>query len=60
MRTNWQVYAEECVLALESAGYPADYRLLFDEPLMSAFETKYRARGDRLFEVYSNLNVGEK
>ena len=60
VRTNWQVYAEECVLALESAGYQADYRLLFDEPLMSAFETKYRARGDRLFEVYSNLNVGEK
>ena len=56
MRTNWSVYAEEFVLALNAAGYQSSGRQLFDEKPITAFETKYKERGDSLFEVVSDLS----
>jgi len=55
VRTNWSVYAEEFVLALNAAGFQASSRQLSDEQPITAFETKYKERGDSLFEVVSDL-----
>jgi len=55
VRTNWSVYAEEFVLALHAAGFQAGGRQLSDEKPITAFETKYKERGDSLFEVVSDL-----
>ncbi|MDB9756332.1 hypothetical protein OAB62_01480 [Pseudomonadales bacterium] len=55
VRTNWSVYAEEFVLALHAAGFQAGGRQLFDAKPITAFETKYKERGDSLFEVVSDL-----
>ncbi len=55
VRTNWSVYAEEFVLALDAAGFQASSKQLFDEKPITAFETKYQARGDSLYEVISDL-----
>lgn len=57
VRTNWQVYAEEFVLALNAAGVEAALQTLNVEVPVSAFETKYQARGHELFEVTSDLSV---
>ena len=56
VRTNWSVYAEEFVLALHAAGVQASGRQLSDEKPITAFETKYKERGDSLFEVVSDLD----
>ena len=58
VRTNWSVYAEEFVLALNAAGFQASSRQLSDEQPITAFETKYKERGDSLFEVVSDLGQG--
>lgn len=55
VRTNWSVYAEEFVLALHAAGFQASGRQLFDNKPITAFEKKYTARGDSLFEVVCDL-----
>ena len=56
VRTKWSVYAEECVLALNAAGFQASGRQLSDEKPITAFETKYKERGDSLIEVVSDLD----
>ena len=55
VRTNWSVYAEEFVLALNAAGFQAGGRQLVDAKPITAFETKYKERGDSLFEVVCDL-----
>jgi len=42
-------------LALNAAGYQSSGRQLFDEKPITAFETKYKERGDSLFEVVCDL-----
>jgi len=57
VRTNWAIYAEEFVLALDAVGVDATYREVGNEAPISGFETKYLARGDALFEVVCDLNA---
>lgn len=58
VRTNWQVYAEEFQQALGLVGYEAGLQALQVNSPISAFETKYQAQGDTLFELTSDLDVG--
>ena len=56
MRTNWGLYAEEFVCALNTAGFKgATNRLEIDRPI-TGFEAKYLERGYALFGVVSDLD----
>lgn len=55
LRTNWSVYAQEFACALSVVGRTASSQRVYDETPISAFETKYRERGDALFEVICDL-----
>lgn len=56
VRTNWGLYAEEFVLALQAAGFHASQQVLANPTLITAFETKYFERGHDLYELVSDLN----
>lgn len=58
VRTNWSFYAEEFVVALDAVGVEAKWREIATERPITGFETKYLARGDALFELVGDLNVG--
>jgi len=58
VRTNWSIYAQEFVLALAVAGLSATKTQAGGLPPLSAFEAKYRERGDTLHEVICDLGDG--
>ena len=56
VRTNWGLYAEEFVCALNTAEFKgATNRLEIDRPI-TGFEAKYLERGNALFGVVSDLD----
>ncbi len=55
VRTNWSVYAQEFVLALNAGGFAATEGQITGMPAMSAFEAKYQERGHTLYEVVCDL-----
>ena len=59
VRTNWSVYAQEFVLALNLAGFDATNHQITGVPAISAFEAKYQERGQILHEVTCDLGAGD-
>lgn len=57
IRTNWWVYAQELALALNDYGFLAQNKRVIDQPPISAFEKKYKQRGDDLYEVVIGLSA---
>mgnify|MGYP002057566207 FL=1 len=55
VRSNWPIYVEEFALALKIAGYAASRQTLVDAAGITAFETKYAERGQRLLEMVCDL-----
>ena len=56
VRSNWQLYIEEFALALEYAGAKAQWQqLAITEPL-TAFERKYDASGQAIWQLTCNLS----
>ena len=55
VRSNWPIYVEEFALARKIAGYAASWQTLVDAAGVTAFETKYAERGQRLLEMVCDL-----
>ena len=55
VRSNWPIYVEAVALALRIAGYAASRQTLVDAAGITAFETKYAERGQRLLEMVCDL-----
>lgn len=56
VRTNWRIYADEFVMALEEASRPATMtELAARDPALSPFERKYQESGQALFKVTTDL-----
>ena len=57
VRSNWVLYAEEFLLALETLGQDGCVRQLEVHEPMTAFEAKYHERGHALFQVQADLTT---
>lgn len=57
VRSNWALYAEEFLLALETLGQDGSVRQLDVNEPMTAFEAKYHERGHALFQVQADLTT---
>jgi tRNA (guanine-N7-)-methyltransferase len=58
LRTNWLIYAQEFVLALQLSGITAQVQALKieqDEAALTRFEAKYHASGHALWQVVADV-----
>jgi tRNA G46 methylase TrmB len=58
VRANWKLYVEEFAHALDVAGFAATLQELAVELPITGFERKYLERGNALFEVACDLEIG--
>jgi tRNA G46 methylase TrmB len=58
VRANWKLYLEEFAHALDVAGFAATLQELAVELPITGFERKYLERGNALFEVACDLEIG--
>lgn len=59
LRTNWEIYAQECELALRQAGWRAELSAVEQNgPPLTPFEAKYRASGHDLWRVSGSAPTG--
>lgn len=56
VRSNWSIYIQEFVLALNAVGFDSHSRQVTGEEPVSAFEAKYQERGDTLFELVCDFD----
>lgn len=57
VRTNWQIYAEELFIALETFGQKPHITEKADDNYISLFEKKYLASGCKIFVVTNELEA---
>lgn len=55
VRTNWRVYAEELMIALDACDQKPELSMKTDNDFMTRFEKKYQEAGSELFVVTNRL-----
>lgn len=60
LRTNWQIYADECVIALRILGQQPEIRTKTDSDYMTLFEKKYLEASCPVYLVTNHLNETTK